>query len=453
MKKWLIIFFITCACIKLHAQVQIITTIAGKAGVPASYFGDNVVDTSARFYGPCSICRNNSNSVFIVDAYNNRVRKIDLNTNIITTIAGNDTFGYFGDGGLATATSLWLPEGICADTFGNVYVADAYNSRIRRVNTITGVISTVAGNGTIGFSGDGALAINAQINLPADMCTDRYGNVYFSDYLNYRVRKINMITGKIETVAGCDGIGYSGDGGPATNAKFNGPGAPLVDTSGNIFICDMNNNVVRKVDAVTGIIATVAGNGTVGHSGDNGLAIHAQLNNPSGLQFDSQYNLYIAEFGNGVIRRIDATTGIITTVAGNGVWGWAGDGGPPTEAELSCTGLVFDKYGQMIIADYGTNTIREIINPKLVLPDISQKNETVSVYPNPSNDEVTVDYTLGGDALFEITDVVGRKLVKNRLDHQKQKIIINIRSFPQGIYVYKVYEGCDLIASGKIVKE
>src|SRR5439155_1238793 len=247
--------------------------------------------------------------------------------------AGNSSYGFSGDGGTATSAQLAQPSGIAVDTAGNLYVADTRNQRVRKV-TAGGVISTVAGNGTFGFSGDGGPATSAQLSTPDDVAVDAAGNLYVPDLGGQRVRKVTP-SGVISTVAGNGTHGFSGDGGPATSAQlafFSGGSGVAVDVAGNLYISDNGNNRVRKVTA-DGVISTVAGNGTFGFSGDEGPATSAQLNFPLGVAVDSAGNLYIADSDNTRRRKVTAG-GVISTVAGNGTSGFSGGQGPATSAQL-----------------------------------------------------------------------------------------------------------------------
>ena len=242
-------------------------------------------------------------------------------TPIINTIAGNGTEGYIGDGGAAIAAELYYPYGVAVDGNGNVYIADEYNNRIRKVSA-AGIITTVAGNGTAGYSGDGDTATLAELNHPVGVAVDGSGNVYVVDGQNQCIRKVS-VTGIITTIAGNGTSGYSGDGGPATAAELWYPIAVAVDVSDNVYIADYGSNRIRKVSAA-GIITTIAGNGTAGYSGDGGAATSAELYNPVGVAVDGSGNVYESEVNNNRIRKVSAA-GIITTIAGNGTAGFGGD--------------------------------------------------------------------------------------------------------------------------------
>ena len=243
-----------------------------------------------------------SGSLFIADTSNSRIRKVDTSGNICT-VAGNGTQGFSGDGGPATSALLNRPVDVAVDSSGNLFIADQFNHRIRKVDT-SGNISTVAGNGTEGFSGDGGPATSALLNRPVDVAVDSSGNLFIADRLNHHIRKVDT-SGNISTVAGTGTAGLTGDGGPATGAQLNSPRSVAFDSSGNLFIADTFNYRIRKVDT-SGNITTVAGNGTKGDLGDGGPATSAQLDGPSDVAVDTSGNLFIADTFNYRIRKVEA---------------------------------------------------------------------------------------------------------------------------------------------------
>ncbi|HEV2645528.1 MAG TPA: Ig-like domain repeat protein [Acidobacteriaceae bacterium] len=278
----------------------------------------------------------------------------------MTTLAGDNLFIYGGDGVQATAASLYLPMGGAADAAGNIYIADSQNQRIRMVNA-TGIISTVAGNGNSGFLGDGGAATSAQLNAPSDVKLDGAGNLYIADSTNHVVRMVNALTHVITTVAGTGGQpGYTGDGGQATTATLDHPSALAFDGDHSLYISDTNNNAIRKLDLTTGIITTVAGTGTYGFSGDGGAATAAKLNAPWGIALAGDGTLYIADQANNRIRKV-TTAGTISTVAGSNTLGYFGDSGPATQAQLDVPGgVVVDVAGNIYIADSGNKVVRKV---------------------------------------------------------------------------------------------
>jgi hypothetical protein len=342
----------------------IITSVAGGGSGCADQtdsLGDGCPATSGIINGPIGVVVDNSGNLYIAEGYGARVRKVNT-SGVITTVAGNTTAeystgGYSGDGGPATSAEISDPSGVAVDSAGNLYIADEFNQRIREVNT-SGIITTVAGNGTAGYSGDGGPATSAELNFPVGLAVDSLGNLYIADGGNAVIRKVNA-SGVIATVVGNGTAGYSGDGGPATGAELNFPYAVAVDSAGNLYIADESNNVIRKVNA-SGIITTVAGNGTSGYNGDNIAATTAKLNSPAGVAVDSAGDFYFADNGNDRIRKVDIN-GTITTVAGNGVSSYGGDGGPATRAELRYPyGPALDSAGDLYIADWENDLVREV---------------------------------------------------------------------------------------------
>ena len=265
----------------------VITTVAGTGS--STFSGDGGPATNAGFE-PTVFAVDSSGNVFIADYANYRVRKVD-GKGIITTVAGNGSFNYSGDGGAATNAGLEAPSGVALDAMGNLLIP-AGLSRLRKVDT-NGIINTVAGSKTVGFSGDGGPATNASLSFPTGVAVDRFGNLFIADHLNNRIRKVD-VNGVITTAAGNGTSGYSGDGGPATNAILSSPEYPAVDASGNLFFADRGNARIRKVD-INGFITTVAGNGTLAYSGDGGAATNASLADPAGVGVDASDTLFIPE--------------------------------------------------------------------------------------------------------------------------------------------------------------
>jgi sugar lactone lactonase YvrE len=347
-----------------------VTTVAG-IGM-AGYSGDSGPASKARLSMASGVAFDPSGNMFIADFGNNVIRKVDVTTNVITTVAGTGAAGFFGDGGPAIKAQFNGPTHVAIDGLGNLYVADAGNERIRKID-ITGLITTVAGTGLAGFSGDGGLATNAQLNFPDGIGLDLNGNLYIGDVQNNRIRKVTAATGIITTVAGNGSTGFSGDGGLATNAELSFPSRPAIDSAGNLYIADFQNNRVRRVDATTQVIVTVAGDGIPGFTGDGGSARTAELNGPLSVTVDTAGNLYIADINNSRIRVVNTGTASITvagiaiqpgniaTIAGDGMVGYQGDGGPATSAELNTpTGLILSSAGNLYFADSKNNVIRVI---------------------------------------------------------------------------------------------
>jgi len=345
------------AGIYLNVNAQIITTVAGDS--LGGYNGDAALATSKYLNNPTGVATDQNRNLYIADMANNRIRKVNVSTGLITTVAGNGAFGFSGDNGPATAAKLAFPYSVAVDASGNIYIADRNNNRIRKVDA-SGTITTIAGTTSAGYTGDNGAANAAQLSAPGALALDALGNLYIADYNNNVVRKITMSTGIITTVAGNGTQGFGGDNGAAASAQLSHPTGLTVDVNGNIYIADYGNNVVRKVDGSTNIITTVAGNGTQGFGGDNGAATSAQLYAPWGVAFISG-NLYISDYGNFRIRKV-TSTGTISTVAGNGTNSYSGNCGNPTSAQLSYpTGLTSDRYGNLYIADYSNNVVRKVL--------------------------------------------------------------------------------------------
>jgi len=353
-----------CLMSNLPANAQIITTIVGHYVYGSgSYSGDGGPATNARLNGPDGVAVDINGNIFFADCNNDVIREINASTGIITTIAGNHTQGFGGDGGPATNAELNHPQGIAVDASGNIYIADEGNNVIRKVSHDT--ISTIAGDRVQGFSGDGVQATAAELDQPNSVALDKSGNIYICDNANMRIREVHLTTGIINTIAGGGNCGsnYCGDGGAATAAELYYPAAVFVDSHGNIYIGDGDNSVIRKVSG--GIINTVVGNHYgAGFSGDGGLATSAQLNGPWGVAVDSSGDIYISDYFNNVVREVNASNDIINTVAGNYPnYGYSGDGGAATAAELYYPiGVAVDTSGSIYISDAGNNVIRKVTN-------------------------------------------------------------------------------------------
>jgi len=359
---------LSCLCLALTpilCEAQVITTVAGVN--IQGYAGDGGPATSASLSNPEGVVVDSAGNFYFADKGNYAVRKVTA-AGTISTIAGPGSLVFgapLGDGGPATSASFsWtnsLFVGMAMDAAGNLYVSDSGHGRVRKINT-SGIISTVAGNGVPGSGGDGGPATSASLFAPAGIALDKAGNLYIADPSVGRVRKVDT-SGNISTVAGTGTVGYTGDGGLATSAQILPPIGLAVDANGNLYVAESGAGVphVRKVNS-SGIITTFAGSGTsAGFGGDGGPAINAQLNTLAGLAVDQAGNLYIADAGNYRVRKVD-TSGIITTVAGNGQidLGGTGDGGSPTSAALDPSGLAFDASGNLFVADYSAGRIRKI---------------------------------------------------------------------------------------------
>ena len=346
-----------------------ITTLAGSEATGfhrGGFGGDGGPAVQARLDNPRGVAADGAGNVYIADAGNHRIRKVDA-TGTITTLAGTKRRGFGGDGDPAVQARLDYPYSVAADGAGNVYIADSGNHRIRKVDA-TGTITTLAGTKRRGFGGDGGPAVQARLDNPLGVAADGAGNVYIADSDNHRIRKVDA-TGTITTFAGSGATGFhrgrfGGDGGPAVRAQLASPWGVAADGAGNVYIADTGNRFIRKVDA-TGTITTFAGRGEIRFSGDGSPAVQAQLGYPRGVAADGAGNVYIADSDNHRIRKVDAT-GTITTFAGSGATGFvgggfSGDGGPAVQAQLdSPSSVAADGAGNVYIADASNSRIRKV---------------------------------------------------------------------------------------------
>ncbi|GEM_PF-230859 len=344
------------------APNSLMITYAGNGIVGFSGNGGPAID--ATFNNLQQMVFDSAGNMYIAEYRNHVIRKVAAN-GIVSTFAGNGTAGYSGDTGQATNAQLNGPTGVALDGNGNLYISEYDGNRIRKVNISSGVITLVAGStlGTAGSSGDNGPAVNALLNNPFGIASDSAGNIYIADRTNHRVRKINT-SGTITTVAGTGQANYFGDGGPAINAPLDTPCAVALDAAGNLYIADQANQRIRRVDMTTGYITTFAGNGNPGFGGDGGPAIYANLYNPIGLAFDAQGNMYIADLSNQRIRQV-TPFGTIYTVAGNGTNGYSGDGGLATSAEISSAQFVAVNplNNNLYLSDNGDTHVRELVAP------------------------------------------------------------------------------------------
>ncbi len=419
---------------KIDQATKIITTAAG-TGI-TGFSGDGSVATAAQFNYLTDIIFDASGNMLICDYVNNRLRKIITSTQIVSTIAGNGTTGisngepalqayinspfqavafdalgnmyiadeanqcirkinattqtntiiagsvgqngFSGDGGQATAARLSYPSAVAIDASGNIYIVENGNGRVRKITAATGVINTFAGGG--GTIGDGIPATSAQLTNPVGICINPAGDIFVSEFSGHRIRRIDHNTNLMYYYAGTGFGGYSGDGGQATSAGLNAPAGISIDNAGNLLIADFFNHRIRKVDAATKIITTVAGNGTAAYNGDNITATAASLSYPLSACTDNGNNMYIADGGNSRVRKVNAGTNTISTFAGTGVFGYSGDGGAATSAQLSNCGGVAVNSCKLYITDNGNNVIRAV-STLSAQPVITASGSTTLVCP------------------------------------------------------------------------
>ena len=395
---------------------------------------------------------------YIADQQNNNVWKIDTAC-LITSIAGTGSGGYNGDSIPATSAELKQPNAVIVDSIGNIYIADALNSRIRKIDRASGLIYTIAGTGVPGYNGDNIPAVNAQLKGPNDICFDKHGNMYISEYANHRIRKINT-SGIITTIAGTGIAGCTVNGGRADTTEIGGLTGVCADTIGNIYITDSYEFGVYKVD-MSGIITLVAGT-TLGYSynGDNIPATSAQLD-PHHPRIDQSGDLFVCDVANNRIRKVDAT-GIIHTVAGIGSSGNISDGdnGAADSAKIPAPiGVAFDRCGNMYIAQVGNSSkIRKVaFNPSCTDtpcgPSLSVASNFVetefNVYPNPVKENLSLSFSKG-DGTVGVYNIIGQ-LVYSSVIHEGVNAI-DMRRFAAGVYLLELMSDGKR-AMRKVVKE
>ena len=424
---------------------QIITTYVGGG---TNGLGDGGPASSAQIGYLAGMAFDAIGNLYLADGNNNRIRKIDT-LEIINTFAGNGSAGFSGDGDSAINAELNGTTWVAVDTFGNIFITDANNKRIRKVSKTTGIITTIAGDGNSIFNGDSIQAINSSI-LPQDIIPDKYGNIYIADG-NSRIRKVDA-SGIITTIAGNGISQYTGDGGLATTASLRGPYGMGIDLFGNLYVCDWADHRIRKIDITTGIISTVAGTGVNSYNGDSILAISANID-PFDVAFDSHNNMYIADFHNNRIRKVD-TSGKIYTIAGDGVGSFSGDNGPASSAQIhGPEGVVLDKCDNVYLADFGNKRVRKVrFDPTCSTESVTQVNATnnINIYPNPARNEITIT---SNNAVNDITviNIIGQTVIVQNA--KSNKVVLNVASLKSGIYFIKASDKNGGVVTRKFVKE
>ncbi|MGP8215590.1 MAG: T9SS type A sorting domain-containing protein [Bacteroidia bacterium] len=441
MKK-IILGFLLIAVGLTSLKAQIITTIAGN-GIQGSS-GDGGPATAAELGGPHFVTLDDTGNIFIADYANARIRKINQ-AGIITTFAGIGAVGYSGDGGQATSAELFAPTCIVFDAEHNAYIADAGNARIRKITT-AGVITTIAGDSTAGYNSDGIQATMAELSHPTGVAIDNSGNVYIADENNNRIRKVNS-AGIISTIAGTGTPGYNGDGIAATSAQLQAPTGITVDTLGNLYIADYYNARIRKIDNA-GTISTIAGNGTEAYSGNGVTATSAELYYPYSTAIDTKGNVYIAD-GYNAIRKV-SFTGIITTIAGDTIGGYSGDNGPATAAELnSPQGVFIDAEGNIYIADTFNDRIRKVAALDAGIDEIADLCNII-VYPNPFTTTTRIIFNKGGIHYLDLYDIAGRKM--ETIECNRKQYELQRNNLASGIYFIKAFDqNQSYIATSKVI--
>ena len=362
-----------------RADAQSVKTISWYAGGGPATPGDGGPATGAFLSAVDGMTVDAAGNLYIADYGRSVVRKVTAATGVITTVAGTGTAGYTGDGGPATAAQIDTPMDVAFDAAGNLYISCYSGNRVRRVSAATGLITTVAGTGAIGYNGDGIPATAANVSYPWGIAVNAAGDLFIAEHVHNRIRKVSASTGLISTYAGTGAGGNSGDGGPATQGTIASVVGMTIDTAGNIYFAQNSSNIIRMVTAATGVIGTAAGTRAPGgFGGDGGLATEALLNMPFDVDVDPLGILYIADPGNERIRRVVLSTGIITTWAGDGTEGYSGDGGPATAAQLNAPyGLAVGRTGEVYISDQGSS-------PSKVIRKVTGRDKPVITWPTPA---------------------------------------------------------------------
>ena len=408
---------------------NIITTVAG--GGSGTALGDGGPAVAAVLANPIAVAKDSHGNLYITDRENNRIRKVDT-AGIICTYAGRNLAGYSGDNGPATDASLYEPYGIAVDKHDNVYFTDPASNVVRKIAP-TGIITTFAGIDTAGYNGDSKPASTAKLNEPFGIATDKNGYVYIGDVGNGRIRRVDTM-GIITTYAGTGFPGYSGDDSEATAARIVGPSGIAVDKSNNLYFTESGKHNVRKIDS-TGIITTIAGTGVGGFNGDSLLATDTKLFFPAGIAVDSRGNVYIADGSNGRVRKINVadSSNIITTVAGTGAVPFNGDNISPTSANVPPCGITIDGDDNIYITDISNNRVRYIKNTVAVV-NVNLPVDASYIYPNPNNGQCYIMQIGRQDEpiTITVTDLYG-KIIQSLRAITNNAILMQL-DVPTGAY-------------------
>jgi sugar lactone lactonase YvrE len=451
----------------------IITTVIGTGGIGYSGDGGQALIAKIDHPGGCAIDR--KGNIYIADTYNHVVRKVNT-AGIISTLAGHGTIGGFGgDGGPGTAAYLNFPEMLAVDKKGNVYVTDASNNRVRKIDT-SGIITTIAGIGPGTYAGDGGLATAANLNYPTGIAIDTTtGVIYIGDANNNAVRKIDT-NGIITTYAGTGILGYSGDGGVSTSAKLNSPQGVTIDTAGTLYISDGGNNAIRKVNAL-GVISTYAGTGAAGFSGDGGPAVLAKIFNPPGITVDVTGNLYIAEYFNSRVRKVSfcssplnlSITGTFSVCSGDSItltangattYTWSANADTALTASVIIKPTVNSTYsvagasGGCIAIDSATVIVSTCGSG--LIPNF---NRRVLIYPNPASNVLNLQMNFAENVSFQIYNSTGQQLLK-RIDkptpnpfREGNIITFDVSNLSEGIYFVRILNDGQIVSTHSFIKQ
>jgi trimeric autotransporter adhesin len=443
----------------------IINTIIGTGGI--GFSGDNGPAFSAKIDHPGGCAIDRKGNIYIADTYNHVVRKVNQ-AGIISTIAGHGTIsGYGGDEGPGTAAYLNFPEMVAVDKTGNVYVTDASNNRIRKIDT-TGIITTIAGIGTGAYSGDNGPATLAELYYPTGIVVDTStGTIYIGDANNNAVRKIDT-SGIITTFAGTGVMGYSGNGGLATSAKLNQPQGVTIDTAGTVYISDGGNNVIRKVNTAA-IISTYVGRHSAGFSGDGGPAFLARIFNPPGITVDVTGNLYIAEYYNSRVRKVSfcpvplnfAISGTFSLCVGDSVtlaasgattYTWSLNADSALSASVVVKPLADTTYYVVGVTDPCASIDSAKVTVITCGSGIDESVEKViTVYPNPATNILHLEMNLTDDNFFEMYNSSGQKVKSDKIKNVNKEI--DISDLIKGVYFMRIVNDNRIIYNSTFIKQ
>jgi hypothetical protein len=427
------ILFIIVIFLAIHFKVnsQKITTFAG-----GGTGGDGGMATAAQLITPWDATFDKNGNYYVAEGGASKIRKVST-TGLISTITGTGIPGYNGDNIAATLAQLKNAGDVAFDINGNLYITDEGNHRIRKVDAITGIITTIAGTGVGGYNGDDIQATAAQIYHPTSLCFDQFGNLFFSDNANHRVRKID-VSGIITTYAGNGTMGSSGDGGQATNAQFILLSGLAVDNANNLYISDWNGGKVRRVNSL-GIISTYAGTGAFTYNGDEISATSANIA-PIRIAFNKANELFIVDNPNDRIRKVD-NSGIIHTIAGNGLCCYSGDEGPAIDAKIGNPGgIAVDTCDNIYVSQVDNPRIRKIaFNPTCAPADVkivANLPGNLSLYPNPATTQLTITATQKINSLL-LTNALGQPLIHRQYPGTEQ-VPLDVSHLPPGLYILRI---------------
>jgi sugar lactone lactonase YvrE len=444
MKSKIYLFLGFLSLVSFSADAQMISTVVGSSG--AGFSGDGGAASAAKLHAPAGVALDAGGNLYIADQYNHAIRRVNT-AGVITTVVGDDTAGFSGDGGPAVQARLNKPSCVTIDGAGNIYIADKGNHKIRKINT-AGIISTIAGTGVPGYSGENDTAIHAQLNNPTGVAVDSAGNVFIADQLNNRIRVINS-AGIIYTLVGTGVPEYNGDFFPLLSMiAVNKPGGVAISPSGELHIVDTYNNRIRKIDKVTGKIVSIDARYT--HTPYT--FTYMQLHWPSAIAFDKVGNMYVADEYYYQIKKRDSA-GIYYRMAGT-TSGYSGDGGRGDEAQMSqVKGIAADAAGNIYVADWGNDRIRFVTTTVGTETFRSTTQPGVTIYPNPSQSgQFTVNITATGNEKVDIvvTDISGRTVYTGATETNKPMTVALQQ--PAGVYMLTASVNGETI-SEKIVIE